>query len=78
MYLVKRRDEIRKDVMHNETLQEPQAPRRVIPVWADLLHDMVNYAREVGRENHSGEQTRATKRTPKFGMQESWKMGEDF
>lgn len=55
--------------MHNEALQEPQAPRRVIPMWADLLDDMVNYARELGWENHYGEQTWATERTPESGMQ---------
>lgn len=38
-------------------------------MWADLLDDTVNYAREVGWENHYGEQTWATERTPEFGMQ---------
>lgn len=30
---------------------------------------MVNYAREVGWESHSGEKTRATEGAPKSGMQ---------
>lgn len=38
-------------------------------MWADLLHDVVNYAREVGWESHSGEKNQATEGSPKSGMQ---------
>lgn len=47
-----REDKMKRDVMHNEALQDPQAPRRLIPTWAELLHDVVNHARDMGWENH--------------------------
>lgn len=51
-HLLERQDEIKRDVMHNEALQDPQAPRRLSPTWAELLHDVVNHARDMGWENH--------------------------
>lgn len=38
-YLVGRQNKIKRDVMYNEALKDPQAPRRPITTWAELLHD---------------------------------------
>lgn len=47
-YLVGKRNEIRRDVAHNKALLNPQAPRRPIPTWAYISHDIVTYAKEIG------------------------------
>ena len=48
-HLVARRDEIKKDTEHSERLGDnAQNARKQLPMWAELVYDVVNYSREMG------------------------------
>ncbi|KAK4811160.1 hypothetical protein QYF61_019791 [Mycteria americana] len=55
-HLVAKRDEIKKDTEHNEGLGDnTQTAHKQLPTWADLMHGIVNYSREMGWDDASAE-----------------------
>ncbi|KAK4810621.1 hypothetical protein QYF61_007358 [Mycteria americana] len=55
-HLVAKRDEIKKDTEHNEGLGDnAQTARKQLPTWADLMHGIVNYSREMGWDDAPAE-----------------------
>lgn len=47
-YLVGKRNEVRNGIAYNGALRNPQAPRRPIPIWADLSQETATHAKEIG------------------------------
>ncbi|KAK4815931.1 hypothetical protein QYF61_010188 [Mycteria americana] len=55
-HLVAKRDEIKKDTEHKEGLGDnAQNAHKQLPTWADLMHGIVNYSREMGWHNAPAE-----------------------
>ncbi|KAK4806261.1 hypothetical protein QYF61_013405 [Mycteria americana] len=55
-HLVAKRDEIKKDTEHNEELGDnTQNAHKQLPTWADLMHGIVNYSREMGWDDAPAE-----------------------
>ncbi|KAK4818861.1 hypothetical protein QYF61_020080 [Mycteria americana] len=55
-HLVAKRDEIKKDTEHNEGLGDnAQNAHKQLPTWADLMHGIVNYSREMGWDDAPAE-----------------------
>lgn len=61
-----KQNEIRNDVTYNRALRNQQAPRRPIPTWADLSHDIATYAKEIDWNTQENDPSAETRKPPEM------------